>query len=180
MKEITQIATIMLGSNTLEFQKLATLLETTPNLFEEHGLVEAYALDDWWSDGDVDQSLFLYAFAEKHGYLLTLDWTGEDEPGELEAFVQKRLIALNASSMTFNFIKTWEETLNWDDLERGDYVIEKLKRVDFELRKNGYVIAIYDLGWDSYSIFIAKEVDFSDIHPIEIAEKFRILGAIDL
>jgi hypothetical protein len=177
---IETLAEALLGADMAKHAELAELLRENPEEFETRGLVDEYDLSQWWEDGEVDPSVFLYAFAREHGHVLTVDFQGEEEPGELQAFLVRRLASDGAPAPDFDSVESWEESVDPDETDPGEFILEKFRRLDAELRDSGQALGLLNLGWESYIVFTSPEDVLAKLRALELDDGATVQGVDDL
>lgn len=122
--------------------------------------------------------LFVYFADELHDYLCNMDWTGEYDQDQLKTFIQSNLDNLGFRHFDWSFLERFEQELDIEGLQRGDYIIQKMIAIDERLAEIHYKLVQLDVGWDAYLVFIVHELDFEPIAHIA-HEHFRIQPVSD-
>jgi hypothetical protein len=111
----------------------------------------------------IDEQVLFLAFASHYRYIYSVDWSGEEYPGQI-----KRAIG-NMLKLHFN-IKAykWKKVaINLQNIKRGDYLPLLFKVLNNDLEDNGFSVGFFDTGDDEYHYFLMKTEDFriiSELH----------------
>ncbi|MEV7598213.1 hypothetical protein AB0O91_12630 [Kitasatospora sp. NPDC089797] len=89
--------------------------------------------------------------------MFTMDWTGEEEPGELAAFLAGRLRAFGAdpTGVDAEAEAVRREAENDPTLCRGDLPVRQLDRLAELLAEIGWALLVWDSGTDAYEVLVA-------------------------
>ncbi|WP_424863709.1 hypothetical protein [Streptomyces sp. MMS24-I29] len=87
--------------------------------------------------------------------MFTMDWTGEDYPGQLAAFVAGRVRAFGAepTDVDTNVVQHAAETD--PTLRRGDLPVRQLDHLSGVLADLGCTLMVWENGTDTYEILVA-------------------------
>ena len=124
------------------------------------------------------ESIFIFYASELHDYLCNMDWTGESDPDQLKNFIQKKLDQVGFKHFDWTFLQRFEDSLDSNRLQRGDYIIHKMIAIDAQLQTIGYKLITIDVGSDAYLAFIIHEQDYAAIAHIQYDE-FQLLAVSD-
>mgnify|MGYP003620939085 CR=1 FL=1 len=97
-------------------------------------------------------------YLESKGYLLSVDWKGEDSEGDIEKFVSNNLMAKGEEMIHFDKLINLRKRINEDEIcvYDSDFLLIKLKLIDTELKERGYSLYFINDNSDTYHIFMAK------------------------
>lgn len=94
--------------------------------------------------------------------MFTMDWTGEDHPGGLAAFVADRVRALGVDpagidiDTDINTDAVVRAAGNDPTLRRGDLPVRQLDHLSGVLAELGCTLAVWESGTDSYEVLVAR------------------------
>lgn len=103
-----------------------------------------------------DELALMYLQSKK--YILSVDWKGEEETGDIEDFVNNRLSYEGEREINSVILKDLQEKIENNVLcvYSSDFLVIKLKLIDNELKKIGYSLYLINNNSDTYHLFIAK------------------------
>ena len=103
-----------------------------------------------------DELVLMYLQSKK--YILSVDWKGEEETGDIEDFVNNRLSYEGEREINSVILKDLQEKIKNNVLcvYSSDFLVIKLKLIDNELKKIGYSLYLINNNSDTYHLFIAK------------------------
>lgn len=115
-----------------------------------------------WDEEELTEGLLLYGFVIEKEIIDEIDWQGEEGEGQLEHIITKQLERKNIYDFDWDFLEKFEDEIEWDKLEPGDYIYKKFVVVDEHLQKRHLRLAFFNpLGYsDSYIPFVVAEKDF--------------------
>ena len=87
--------------------------------------------------------------------LFGMDWTGEEHPGQLAAFVAGRVRAFGAEPTDVDTTVVYQAAEADPTLRRGDFPIRQLDHLAGVLAHLGCTLAVWDNGTDTYEILVA-------------------------
>lgn len=87
---------------------------------------------------------------------LVLDWSGEDEPGQLAAFVAGRVAALGADPVGVDDAAVRHAAAHDPTLERGDLLVRQFDHLAGALAGRGCTILTLVNGADCYEVLVAR------------------------
>ena len=87
--------------------------------------------------------------------LFGMDWTGEEHPGQLAAFVAGRVRAFGAEPTDVDTTVVYQAAEADPTLRRGDFPIRQLDHLAGVLAHLGCTLAVWDSGTDTYEILVA-------------------------
>ncbi|MFJ1754416.1 hypothetical protein [Kitasatospora sp. NPDC088134] len=96
------------------------------------------------------------AGADVDAVLLVLDWSGEDEPGQLAAFAAGRARALGTDPTGVDDGAVRRAAENDPTLERGDLLVRQLDHLSGVLTGLGCALLTVFSGTDSYELLVAR------------------------
>ncbi|MFE4976271.1 hypothetical protein ACFRAR_29730 [Kitasatospora sp. NPDC056651] len=87
--------------------------------------------------------------------MFTMDWSGEDEPGVLAAFVAGRVRAFGAQPTGVDTDAVRREAEADPALRRGDLPVRQLDHLAGVLAELGCALLVWDSGTDAYEVLVA-------------------------
>ncbi|MEU1753076.1 hypothetical protein ABZ436_10520 [Micromonospora matsumotoense] len=84
-----------------------------------------------------------------------MDWTGEEHPGQLAAFVGGRMRAFGTEPTDVDTTAVYQAAEGDATLRRGDFPIRQLDHLAGVLARLGYTLAVWDNGTDTYEVLVA-------------------------
>ncbi len=117
---------------------------------------------------DAAEDTLLWAFAHCVDCIQWIDWSGEEDPEQLQRFVDQRMRKLKGVNLDWSFLDDFNRKIDFNKLQRGDCITKKLTCLDTELRKFGYMLALFDQGDDQYYPFVVSVDEFPPIDGIEL------------
>ncbi|WP_329009265.1 hypothetical protein OG271_24455 [Micromonospora rifamycinica] len=84
-----------------------------------------------------------------------MDWTGEERPGQLAAFVAGRVRAFGVEPVDVDTTVVHRATEADPTLRRGDLPIRQLDHLSRALAPLGCTLAVWDNGTDTYEVLVA-------------------------
>jgi hypothetical protein len=173
MQTIQAIAQLLLGKKiALEFNTVLIEFYETNNIKEFYHLkhIKKYTQhlshDEWDDEEELLAAEILYTFAKENKITEFIDWSGEEYDNQLQMIISNQLKAKGIVNFKWDFLDVFEETLNWTELEKGDYIFKKLIEVDKHLQEINYKIIFLTLSWAGYIPFIVTDEEF------EVAKTF--------
>ena len=97
-------------------------------------------------------------YLESKGYMLSVNWQGEDSEGDVEQFVNSVLTAKGEKIIYFDDLLKLRKRIADNEIcvYNSDFLLIKLKLIDTELKNKGYSLYFINDNSDTYHIFIAK------------------------
>ncbi|MFE7558280.1 hypothetical protein [Kitasatospora sp. NPDC057500] len=97
--------------------------------------------------------------------VFTMDWSGEDRPGQLAEFVAGRVRAFGIEPADVDTTAVRHAAEADPTLRRGDLPARQLDHLSGVLAGLGCTLALWDTGTDSYEILVARtaELDPSEL-----------------
>ncbi len=163
--KLLTLARILLEEDFPEFQSLQELLVINPEGFRQAGYCDKFNVSEEIITPDPDlHSLsatvaLLIGFADTHRYSFRMDWSGEDNEGDFELWVAARVHAFGLGSMDLTFVDDWRDHLDWDQIERGDFIRQKFTLLGEHLVPIGLDLIFLDTGEDAYHPFVVRQED---------------------
>lgn len=98
-------------------------------------------------------------YMETKGYVLSIDWKGEDEENELVNFINKTLHAKGEEKIRFEELEKLEKRIKEEKIcvYSSDFLMIKFKLIDNSLKKIGYTLYFINDESDTYHVFPGKE-----------------------
>ncbi|MDR3196955.1 MAG: hypothetical protein LBU34_03710 [Planctomycetaceae bacterium] len=143
--------------NTSDFLKKYPMFE-----YVWADLKEAESEGEEISDDELLSTLFLL-FAENKKLMFQVDWSGEEENGDVAKFIKQLLELRNITGFEWDTEK-FNDSLDWKKIGRGDYILILFKAVDQELQKMGNRLTFFFMGNDNYPFTVLNEADFNKVH----------------
>ncbi|MDR0609890.1 MAG: hypothetical protein LBG58_07260 [Planctomycetaceae bacterium] len=116
------------------------------------------------SFGD-DELLFIVflIFAENKKLMFQVNWSGEEENGDIVKFIKQILELRNIAGFEWD-TEEFNASLDLKKIGRGDYIPILFKAVDQKLQKIGCRLAFFCMGDKSYNFTVLNEADFNKVH----------------
>lgn len=181
--KLLTLAQILLEDDFPRFRSALALLETDPEGFKKSeyfhnvSVYEEELFNPDFSPGRPYTTLFLMLrYAEVNRYSLWLDWTGEENEGSFELWVAERVHAFGLGSLDLTFVDDWQEQLDWDQIERGDFIREKFTLLGEHLVPLGLDLIFLNTGEDAYHPFVVRREDLARLPAFDEADEERLGG----
>ncbi|MEU1285281.1 hypothetical protein [Kitasatospora sp. NPDC005856] len=87
--------------------------------------------------------------------MFTMDWTGEDHPGQLAAFVADRVRAFGAEPVGVDTDTVHRAAEDHATLRRGDLPVRQLDHLSGVLADLGCTLLVWEDGTDTYGLLVA-------------------------
>ncbi|WP_328338884.1 hypothetical protein [Micromonospora sp. NBC_00421] len=84
-----------------------------------------------------------------------MDWTGEEHPGQLAAFVAGRVLAFGAAPTDVDTTVVYRAAEADPTLRRGDFPVRQLDHLAGVLADLGCTLMVWDNGTDTYEVLVA-------------------------
>lgn len=164
--QLLSFAEVLLGDHFTEFQVILNDFQAMgPEDFGEKYPCFELICDDL-ADMDEDERAeedfspeLLHLYAEDKNLMARVDWAGEDDSGDVAAFVTRMMEVRKIDGFSWNTDK-FNATLDLDNMRRGEYVPLLLKAVDRRLQELGCRLVVFFMGDDSYPFAVMPEADF--------------------
>ena len=178
--ELLQFAEVCLGSQYAEFKQA---LNDFPNMnASEFGkkylIFERLCgdLEDIDEDEDEDFTPVLFIlFAQDKKLMFSVDWSGEEETGDVAEAVKRILNVRSGTAFEWDTEK-FMASLDWNSIERGDFIPILFKALDAELRKINHCLTIFCTGDDSYHFTVFDKADFDKVHRLAWSSIYGVYG----
>jgi len=172
--KLLQFAEVCLGSYYSEFKQALDDSKNeemnTSEFLEKYPMfkmvwAELKEIQQGGDDSEIDDCLavMFLLFAEDKNVMFRVDWSGEDETGDVAQFVGQLLQSRNITGFEWDTEK-FDASLDWKQLGRGDYILLLFKAVDKELQKIGNRLTFFFMGDDSYPFTVLNEADFDKVN----------------
>ncbi|MCL2743142.1 MAG: hypothetical protein FWE67_04755 [Planctomycetaceae bacterium] len=172
--KLLQFAEVCLGSYYSEFKQALDDSKNeemnTSEFLEKYPMfkmvwAELKEIQQGGDDSEIDDCLavMFLLFAEDKNVMFRVDWSGEDETGDVAQFVGQLLQSRNITGFEWDTEK-FDASLDWKKLGRGDYILLLFKAVDKELQKIGNRLTFFFMGDDSYPFTVLNEADFDKVN----------------
>lgn len=109
-----------------------------------------------------DPHRVLVDFAVWKSRLAWVDWSGEEEEGEIVRKIDEMLFRHHSRHFVWDQ-KAFNEKIDLDRLDRGDYVLLLFKAIDEVLKKSGLRLVFFDTGDDGYRYAVLSKDDFEKV-----------------
>jgi len=182
--KLLQFAEVCLGQFFADFKRILEDFQTLdiPAFSEKYPVFEdlyyspkSYSLDELedLDDDEIEYEiqgkdtipipyLFLfYAFDKK--LMARVDWSGEEETGDVAETVKRILNVKNVTGFEWDTNK-FMESLDWNTIQRGDFIPILFKAIDKELQKIDHRLTVFFMGDDSYPFTVLSTADFNKVH----------------
>lgn len=159
LQRFQAMAPVLLEENASVFLDAVDRLEADSDDFINSDEAKRYNVEDQTYAGTEDRGFLMGLFlgiAQDLAYTLWIDWSGEEGQGEFETWVDARLHAFS-DHFDYAVVDDWEETLDWDTLERGEYIESKFNRVGQYLNSKGFALIFFEDGGDAYYPFLLRQ-----------------------
>lgn len=104
--------------------------------------------------GDDPSTLeLLYAFGERAGLLLNVDWRGEENVGEIDEFVEMR----TDRSILWERTDALRGSVPEEEQRDGRFIRRLLGTINEDLRMQGWSLVLFALPWDAYVLMPVEE-----------------------
>lgn len=84
-----------------------------------------------------------------------MDWTGEEQPGRLAAFVADRVRAFGVEPTDVDTSVVYQAAEADPTLRRGDFPVRQLDHLSGVLADLGCTLMVWDSGTDAYEVLVA-------------------------
>ncbi|WP_344343185.1 hypothetical protein [Kitasatospora putterlickiae] len=111
------------------------------------------------------------------GVMFTMDWTGEDHPGQLAEFVAGRVRAFGIPPTGIDTTAVQQTAEADPALRRGDLPVRQLDHLSTVLSGLGCTLAVWDSGTDGYEVLVTRT---AGLDPAEPAEPTGLTGLTGL
>jgi hypothetical protein len=98
-------------------------------------------------------------FADQKKLTLMIDWRGEENDGEVEAFIGTQIDATISRTYTNDCRAKYKD----DDTGNSEFIIHLFKAIDKDLKGLHKKIIFFDLGTDSYIFTVTDTTTFKEI-----------------
>ncbi len=175
-RKLLALAEILLEEDFPRYRSLLELLETDLDSFRAQGYDDRYGITDEFTAADITQDLYgaltlLNGFADETGYSFWLDWTGESSEGSFEIWVAARVHAFGLGSLDLGFVDDWRDTLDWDSIDRGDFIVEKFRLLGRHIQPLGLDLIFLNTGEDAYHPYVVRHADYRRLPKITEADQ---------
>jgi len=168
---LNSVAKIVLADRIGVFAQIhEQFLRDKPSIIERDEFAD-------YLDEDSNSEDLLWAIAYLNRRIEWIDWAGEEDSDQLKGFVDERMESLTGSKLDWAFLEEFEKSLDFEKLNRGDYIVKKIGCIDSEIRKKGFLIATLDRGDDQYYPFVAAIDDFQGVDGAGIGTTWVIAWA---
>ena len=170
LPKLLQFAEVCLGPYYVEFKQALDDFQTL-NISEFNGKYpdfETICSDlEEMNEKDIKSTdwspILLFFYAESKELMSRVDWSGEDETGEVAEAVKRILNARNTPGFEWDTEK-FMASRDWNTIGRGDFIPILFKAIDAELREIDYRLTIFFMGDDSYPFTVLSTADFNKVH----------------
>ncbi|MFA7496006.1 MAG: hypothetical protein WCY67_06800 [Acidithiobacillus sp.] len=174
--KLLTLARILLEEDFPEFHSVQELMVSNPEKFLETDYGDLFESEEEIRTTDPKVlSLgatvrLLIRFADAHRYSFWLDWTGEENEGDFELWVAARVHAFGLGSMDLTFVDDWRDQIDWDQIERGDFIRQKFTLLGEHLVSIGLDLIFLSTGEDAYHPFVVRLEDAKRFPPFTDAD----------
>ncbi|PML77492.1 hypothetical protein BCT69_19605 [Enterovibrio norvegicus] len=168
---IIKISKILLNEKFENFQSCLMLLTEKPEEYEAKGLSDKYD----FSPDDIDEEYvaeeFFEEFCQTENLTLIIDWSGEDDEGQLDYFISSRMNEMGVGNVDLSIVKEWDASVSLSDYAKGEYIVEKFKVLSSYIDSKYLKLVFINNGGDCYMPFIVSVSDFIDLKKIAIEDE---------
>ncbi|MBC9931854.1 DUF6630 family protein [Chitinophaga qingshengii] len=162
------IARYLLKDKAVEFERLLQELQKTPVrafLEQQRDILERvvdvdYLLDD--KRDRIEEVLLLLALAVGHQLVSVIDWSGEEELGDVRAAISHMLAIQNHGSFQWKNDGIEEDILALQP-KRGEYLPLLFNALNAALNAEGFSLGHLNIGHDCYYYFVLPTPEFEQI-----------------
>lgn len=142
--DFEQVGKLLYTEHLDEYQTYINSFRSDPDVFmaEHKELIDEYGFDE------LTEFDAFRLFGEDKGYFIYMDWRGEENVGEVESFIQKRLKSVIIDWSNISKLRSHSETIDQRD---GNFILELYKAADADLRNIGYALLFQNIDADGYS-----------------------------
>lgn len=129
-----------------------------------------------WFEGEYETATpeqFFLDFAQQCGCFAWVDWSGEDHEGEIAEVVDKMLRRHGHPGFGWD-TAAFDEGVDFDALQRGDYVLLLLKAIDKKLRDQNFRLALFQDGSDAYRYTVLSDAGAQGIIGLQWGEFYCV------
>lgn len=129
-------------------------------------------LDEYGFDNLTEFDAFR-TFGDMYGYLMYMDWRGEENEREVEDFVEMKLAGKVIPWFKTDALR--EENAGKEQAD-GKFIIKLYKTIDEDLREQGHALLFLAVDGDGYSFMVAtldeleKAKELSPVHILTASE----------
>jgi hypothetical protein len=145
---LVELAKLILREKYIGFEKIIcdyySDIESFKNNYKE-------LLLKWIDKDDLDDiqdylspEYILMMYANSQNLMFTIDWSGEEYPGQVKGTLTKLLKANNESTFKWS-LKEFESSLDFSKLRKGDYITLLFCALDEEIMKKGYQLLFIEM-----------------------------------
>ena len=100
-----------------------------------------------------------YVFATSKNLVQLIDWKGEENEGEIEAFID----GLLKEKLSWEESLQLRKSIDPDEQRDGQFIVDLFRSIDKDLRKIKQRLLFFDLGSDSYAYIVVSLKNFGQI-----------------
>ena len=100
-----------------------------------------------------------YVFATSKNLVQLIDWKGEENEGEIEAFID----GLLKEKLSWEESLQLRKSIDPDEQRDGQFIVDLFRSIDKDLRKIKQRLLFFDLGSDSYAYTVVSLKNFGQI-----------------
>ena len=128
-------------------------------------IVSLYKKEDFMND-DLDEYTLFVIFGLYKKVIFTLDWSGEEYPGEVKKGLN--LMLKNYGIQSFKWRKDINKNLLNEDTKKGDFLPLLFKEFNKDLEKANFVLGFLDMEDDAYYYFVLPKNEYNKIKDYDI------------
>ncbi len=163
-RDLKKLVELIFKEKTKEFEKF---IEEYKNLSEfkikyKKMLLKYFDLEDFNElDEYLSESFLFLMFGRNINKIYSIDWSGEEYPGEVKTSLTKMLKTFGKETFNWNS-KKFHENIDYNLLRKGDYISLLFRELDNNLLKMDFQILFIDLYDDEYHYTILPKVDIKN------------------
>lgn len=132
-------------------------------------------------DEEIDLETLIVFYMVSEGVMLQLDWSGEEEEGQVEEFVNNILANIYGQRFTISVEEVYnmfnEDSISGKrNIKRGKHLPILFKYINNILKDYGYKLINFDINSDQYFIGVFK----SEVIETVLREQFNSINIIDV
>lgn len=164
---LRSIAGFLLKDKAVEFERLLQELQNTPVevfLAQRRDILDRVVDVDYLLKDKqyIDEVLLLLGLAVGHQLVSVIDWSGEEELGDVRAAISHMLAKQNYGSFQWKNEQIEEGILTLEP-KRGEYLPLLFRALNTALNEEGFSLGHLNIGHDCYYYFVLPTPEFEQI-----------------
>jgi hypothetical protein len=107
----------------------------------------------------IDEQVVFLALATHHRYIYSVDWSGEEYPGQIKRAIGG-MLKLHFNIEAYRWKKV---SIDLQNIKRGDYLPLLFKLLNNDLEDHGFSIGFFDTADDEYHYFVMETNNFQKL-----------------